>query len=442
MNAPRFSFSRTLFLSFCLVLALPRVLLAEQVGEYIRISKEGARRIPLVLKPLDTKKSGNAKYAKEIDSVVRGGLDFTGLFSIIQSPLNIFTGGDIYQAGARRINFAALSSVGAEVYAGGVLDRKGGTLRMHMEVYDALTGKLLLKKLYEGKKDDIRSLSHRFCGDLVELLTGKPSIFGSKIAYVTASAGKKEIYLADFDGFGARRVTNTGGGLALTPSLSQDGRYLAYLAYTGGRPVLHIKDLASRKIVSVSRKGVKIDPAWRKGSRQLATTFSFEGDQELYLVGADGSILRRLTRYHGIDVSPSFSPDGRQMAFVSSRHGNPQVFIQDLFSGSARRLTFSGKYNTQPAWSPDGKKIAFTTMQKNGEINIFTVNADGTGMRQLTYGSRHNEAPSWSPDGSMIVFSSDRNGRRQLFVMNADGRNQRSLRLSGEQMQPCWAAFK
>ena len=81
-------------------------------------------------------------------------------------------------------------------------------------------------------------------------------------------------------------------------------------------------------------------------------------------------------------------------------------------------------------------------MQKNGEIDIFTINVDGTGMKQLTYGSRHNEAPSWSPDGSMIVFSSDRNGRRQLFVMNEDGRNQRSLKLAGEQMQPCWSIVK
>ncbi|WP_237073330.1 Tol-Pal system beta propeller repeat protein TolB [Prosthecochloris sp. GSB1] len=419
----------------------PSVLLAEQVGQYIRISKIGAQKIPLVLKPLDIEKRGDAGYAVDIDSIIRGGLDFTGLFTLIKPPLNIIAGGNLYQAGARQVNFAALTSVGAEVYAGGVLEKKGGTLEMNMEVYDALTGRLLLKKLYQGDKKDARSLAHRFCGDLVRLLTGKPSIFGSKIAYVSSRGGKKEIYLADFDGYGARPVTST-GGLALTPALSSDGRYLAYLTYTRGRSNLHIKDLISQKIVPVSRKGTKIDPAWRGGSQELATTFSFEGDQELYLVGRNGAVSRRLTRSVGIDVSPTFSPDGRQMAFVSSRHGNPQIFIQDLNSGSERRLTFSGKYNTQPSWSPEGNKIAFTTMQNNGEINIFTINADGTGLKQLTYGSRHNEAPSWSPDGSMMVFSSDRNGRKELFVMNADGRNQRSLKLSGEQTQPCWSSFK
>ena len=350
-------------------------------------------------------------------------------------------GGDLYQAGKRQINFAALSSVGAEVYAGGVLERKGKNLSIDMEVYDALTGKLLMRKLYMGDRDDLRPIAHDFCADLVTLFTGKPSIFGSKIAFVSIYGDKKEIHLADFDGYGTTRVANS-GGLALTPALSPDGSKLAYLTYARGRPDLHIKDLSTQKIVAITKKGVKIDPAWRNGSLELATTFSFDGNQELYLLRNNGSIVRRLTRHSMIDVSPSFSPDGSKMAFVSSRHGNPQIFIKDLNSGAVTRLTFQGKYNTQPAWSPFGNKIAYTTMQKNGEINIFTVNVDGTGLKQLTYGARHNEAPSWSPDGTMIVFSSDRSGVKKLYVMNADGRNQRSLNLAGEQMQPCWSSFR
>ena len=441
MKFPRVTVSRMAFiLAWCMVF-IPSTLFAESVKEYIRITKAGADRIPLVLKSIDTKKSKNRKYAAGIDAVIRSGLDFTGLFAIIQSPMNIIAGGDLYQAGGRQINFAALSSVGAEVYAGGVLDRKGKTLKMDMEVYDALTGKLLMRKLYEGNRDDLRPIAHRFCADLVKLFTGKPSIFGSKIAYVSQSGGKKEIYLADFDGYGAAQVTST-GGLALTPALSPDGRQLAYLTYTRGVQDLHIKDLSTRKIVSVTKKGVKIDPSWRNGFLELATTFSFDGNQELYLLRNNGSITRRLTKHSGIDLSPSFSPDGTKMAFTSNRHGNPQIFIKDMNSGAVRRLTFRGNYNTQPAWSPVNDKIAFTTMQKNGEINIFTVNADGTGLKQLTYGARQNEAPSWSPDGTMIVFSSNRSGGKKLYVMNADGRNQRSLNLAGQQMQPCWSSFQ
>lgn len=433
---------RILFVfAYCLFL-LPSTVYADPVKEYIKISKQGAERIPLVLKPIDTEKSKNRQYAASIDAIIKNGLDFTGLFAIIKSPLNIVSGGDLYVAGSRRINFAALTSVGAEVYAGGVLERKGKTLNIDMEVYDALTGKLLMKKAYQGSRDDPRPLAHRFCADLVALFTGKPSIFGSKIAFVSKKAGKKDVYMADFDGYGATRVTSTQGEILLSPALSPDGRKLAYLTYTRGMPALHIKELSSGKIVAVTRKGVKIDPSWRSGSSELATTFSFEGNQELYLMRSDGSITRRLTRHGKIDLSASFSPDGRKMAFVSDRHGKPQIFIKNLNSGSVRRLTFEGDYNTQPEWSPVGDKIVYTTMQKNGEINIFTINADGTGLKQLTYRTRHNEAPSWSPDGTMIVFSSDRSGAKKLYVMNSDGRNQRSLNLVGEQMQPCWSSFR
>ncbi|PWW81368.1 Tol-Pal system beta propeller repeat protein TolB [Prosthecochloris marina] len=440
MKTHRLLFRILLALAWCLVFP-HSASYAEPVKEYIKITKAGADRIPLVLKPIDTKKDKNKQYTAGIDTVIKSGLDFTGLFAIIKSPLNIITGGDLYQVGQRGINFAALSSVGAEVYAGGVLERKGDTLKMDMEVYDALTGKLLMRKLYEGDKDELRPIAHKFCADLVRLFTGKPSIFGSKIAFVSQSGRKKEIYLADFDGYGAVPVASS-GDLAVTPALSSDGRMLAYLTYTRGRPDLHIKDLTTQKIVSVTKKGIKIDPSWRHGSTELATTFSFDGNQELYLVRSNGTIVRRLTKHGMIDVSPSFSPDGTQMAFVSSRHGNPQIFVKNLNSGALRRLTFEGKYNTQPAWSPVGDKIAFTTMQKNGEINIFIINVDGTGLKQLTYGARHNEAPSWSPDGTMIVFSSDRSGNSKLYVMNADGQNQRSLKLAGEQMQPCWSSFR
>jgi TolB protein len=431
----RFSKNKVMRIVLALVsmLALPLMLRAEDAKEYIAIRKEGSGRISVVLDKSAAKGGKELELARSIDGTIRSGLDFTGLFNLLPAPMNIRNAGG-------QLNFGALNSVGGEIYTGGVMTRQGGLATLDMTVYDTLSGKQLMRKQYRGQETQLRSMGLQFCADLVELLTGRKCLlFGSKIAFVSSRTGFKEVYMCDFDGQNVLQMTNS-RSITLTPAISGDGNYMAWTDYSKGRPDLYIRNLSTRATVVLGKPGVSIDPAWRNGTGEVATTLSFDGDQEIYLVRPNGTISRRLTFSRGIDVSPSFSPDGSQMAFVSQRSGMPQVFIQGVQGGEARRLTFSGSYNTQPSWSPMGDKIAYSSLQKNGEINIFTINADGSGLLQLTRGAKDNESPSWSPDGSMIVFMSNRQGRKKLFVMNADGTNQRPLlQMDGDQQQPSWS---
>lgn len=437
MRKIRSFFSGILVLFSCLF-AFSHQLTAAEPGEYITIRKEGSSKIALVLNRPDAKGRKEGEWAATVDAVIHEGLGFTNLFSLIDPPLNVR---EIVDKNSTTINFGALNSVGAEVYAGGRVFEKSGFITLDMEVFETAGGKSLLKKTYQGRKDELRSVSQAFCADLVELLTGKKSVFGSKIVFVSNKTGFKEIYACDFDGYGLQQLTNS-KSISLSPAFSPDGKYLAYTDFTSGRPALQIRDLSDRKTSSVIKSGISIDPGWR-GSNEVATTLSYEGDQEIYLVRPDGSVSRRVTNSKGIDVSPSFSPDGRKMAFVSSRNGLPQIFIQDMQSGDVKRLTFSGRYNTQPSWSPGGDQIAYSTWEKNGEINIFVINPDGSSLRQLTKNAAENEAPSWSPNGEMIVFSSNRQGSRKLYIMSSTGENQRRLlQVEGEQMQPFWSLFR
>jgi TolB protein len=416
----------------------PLHLSAAETGEYIAIRKEGAGKIAIVLNKPDAKGKRESGWAQNLDTVIHDGLGFTGLFNIIPAPLNIIDTADPKNPS---LNFGALNSVGSEIYAGGTVTKQSGEVVLDMTVYETLSSKQILKKTYTGREEQIRSIGQKFCADLVELLTGKKSVFGTKIAFVSSSTGFKEIYECDFDGRNIAHLTAS-KSISLTPAYSPDGRYIAWTDFTSGRPNLYIRNLGDNKTAAASRNGVSIDPGWRNGS-EVATTLSFEGDQEIYLIRMDGSVAQRVTRNRGIDVSPTFSPDGSRMAFVSSRNGPPQIFVQDMNSGVARRLTFSGRYNTQPSWSPAGDKIAYTTWENTGEINIFVINPDGTGLVKLTSRCRENESPSWSPDGDMIVFTSNRDGRKKLYVMNASGENQRPLlQMDGEQMQPSWSLFR
>jgi TolB protein len=428
----------SIIIALCALFFYPLHMIAAESGDYIAIRKEGSGKIALVLNKLDAQGKRESGWAQSLDTIIHEGLDFTKVFTMISPPINIKDFSDKKNV---IINFGALNSVGAEVYATGAVSKKSGNINLDMEVYDTSGAKTLLKKTYTGKEEQLRSIGHAFCEDLIELLTGQKSVFGSKIVFVSNKTGFKEIYNCDFDGHGLEQLTNS-RSISLTPSLSPDGRYLAYTDFTSGRPSLYIKNIVEKKTSVANKSGVSIAPSWRNNN-EVATTLSFEGDQEIYLLKTDGTISRRVTNSRGIDVSPTFSPDGSKMAFVSSRNGQPQIFIQDLQSGQARRLTFSGRYNTQPSWSPAGDKIAYSTMVNNGEIDVFVINANGSDLKQLTRKSGENEHPSWSPDGGMIVFSSNRQGKKKLFIMNSTGENQRRLLQSeGEEIQPSWALFR
>jgi Tol biopolymer transport system component len=105
-------------------------------------------------------------------------------------------------------------------------------------------------------------------------------------------------------------------------------------------------------------------------------TFSRSG--EIYVINADGSGQRRLTRNRAKDIAPVGSPDGRRIAFASDRDGNFELYVMAANGSRPRRLTWNAGVDADPTWSPDGRRIAFES--KRGESSeIYVMNADGGG---------------------------------------------------------------
>jgi len=73
-----------------------------------------------------------------------------------------------------------------------------------------------------------------------------------------------------------------------------------------------------------------------------------------------------------------------------------------------------------PPPSPD--MIAFHS-GRDGNFEIYVMNADGTNPTRLTNNPAFDALPAWSPDGTKIAFFSDRDGNGDIYVMNADGTN-------------------
>src|SRR5437660_1613090 len=111
------------------------------------------------------------------------------------------------------------------------------------------------------------------------------------------------------------------------------------------------------------------------------------------------------------------------IAFHSNRDGDFDIYVMNADGSGVRQLTHTTVHEFDPIWSPDGKQIAFQS-DRDGDTDLYTMNADGSGVRQLTNDPASDEGDhaGWSPDGERIVFSSTRDGGDlDIFTMNADG---------------------
>jgi len=405
----------------------------------IDITNPFLKKIPLAVPMVKTVTGAEVEreVSEDVVDLIGKTLEFTGYFRLISKDVYL---DDLRNSGivGPNIRFGNWTTIGAELLITGGLSVKDDVVVMELRLFDTFKQRMLIGKKYSGRVCDRRRMIHRFCGEIIYMLTGSKGFFNSRIAFVSNGTGNKEIYICEFDGFDPKQITRN-RSINLSPAWSSDGKCLAYTSYAKGRPDLYIKHLSENRGAVVSRKGVNITPAWVPGKFELAATLSFSGDQEIYMLTGTGKMIKRLTDSWGIDVSPTWSPDGKKMAFVSDRSGTPQIYIKHLAEGRTERLTFQGRYNTTPSWSPVDDRIAFSASAQ-GEINIFVIRETGDGLSRLTWQSGRNESPTWSPDGSMIAFSSTRDGKAGIYVMTAYGTDQRRLiELPGEQTHPRWS---
>src|SRR5207253_162530 len=112
-----------------------------------------------------------------------------------------------------------------------------------------------------------------------------------------------------------------------------------------------------------------------------------------------------------------------KIAFVSDRDGNNEIYTMNADGTGVTRLTIDtvvSHNDLNPAWSPDGTKIAFST-NRDGNYEIYTMNADGSGPTRLTSNAADDASPTWSHDGTKIAFVRYLGGGNyEVYVLDAD----------------------
>lgn len=412
---------------------------AEGNVQIVSRGQMGDNRIPIAVPPCATTDPSLTAVAREMAEVIAYDLEFSGVFKILPAS-NYPPGFAGFSPDVAQLNLDAWRGTSAEQLVWGSVSIEGDQLVGRFRTFDLLSKDQLVGQELRVARNYPRLAAHRFSEEIVRQNTGVAGIGSSEIVFSATSGGKKEIYVADYDGAGVRQVTDH-GSISIKPKLSPDGNHIAYVSYKDRYTFLYVFDRRSGRSVPLSKEvGLNSAPAWAPDGSMLAMTLSKDGNTEIYLRNPDGSNPRRLTRNKTGDTSPTFSPDGREIAFVSEQGGSPQIWVMGVDGSNQRRLSYQGGKAYDPVWSPDGRYIAYVAEKQGEGLEIYVMNSDGSNPVQLTASGGSNESPSWSADSRHVVFTSTRGGKPQLWTVNIETKVQNPIpRLGGMACEgPSW----
>ncbi|HJN17953.1 MAG TPA: DUF5050 domain-containing protein, partial [Armatimonadota bacterium] len=167
-------------------------------------------------------------------------------------------------------------------------------------------------------------------------------------------------------------------------------------------------------------------PRWSPDGKRIAFGSDRDGNNEIYVMDADGTNQTRLTYNDVNDYSVSWSPDGSKIAYSSWLDDYDNVHVMNADGSGHAQLTTHTTRDSVPSWSPDGSRIAFRS-NRDSNWEVYVMNANGTGQTRLTNNLASDNHPAWSPSGNSIAFTSSRDSNNEIYVMEADGSNQTRL---------------
>jgi Tol biopolymer transport system component len=200
--------------------------------------------------------------------------------------------------------------------------------------------------------------------------------------------------------------------------------------------------------VTLSATGYDFAPKYSPDGSQVA----YAVNRDIWVMDADGSHKRQLTKDGAYNRDPDWSPDSKRIAYVGSGAGDrADIFSIPVTGGSATPITTTDDHDeTDPAYSPDGKRVAYTRtgceIPRGGGTCVYVTGATGGAASNLTpedsidgcenqpgyYFNGATRSPSWSPDGKRIAFNGPLLCKvsslgTDIWVMNADGSGKTNL---------------
>lgn len=176
--------------------------------------------------------------------------------------------------------------------------------------------------------------------------------------------------------------------------------------------------------------------------RRIVFTSVRDGDLELYSMNLDSSGVRRLTHELGYDGGAFYSPDSRKIVYRASRPKAEElpgyrlllrealvkptqleIYVMDADGSNRKQVTRNGAANFAPYFHPSGQKILFASNMHDPtgrDFDLYLINLDGDGLERVTYSGSFDAFPMFSPDGKTLAFASNRDaeqpGETNVFI--------------------------
>ncbi len=181
---------------------------------------------------------------------------------------------------------------------------------------------------------------------------------------------------------------------------------------------------------TLSLGGGELERGSRPGRKAITTIVL-----ALVMAGTTASAVVACSSPEPPPPTPTPNPNMSRIAFVSDREGNWDIYLMNADGSDLRNLTNNPGLDGHPSWSPDGSRLMFYS-DRDGDRDIYVMDVDGSNVVQLTNDPGADHSPAWSPDGTRVAFISDREGRTNLWLMNADGSD--SVNLSPRAVNARW----
>jgi TolB protein len=389
-----------------------------------------------------------ADAARTIGRVLWDDLNFEREFALI--PRDVYT--TIPPAKSMTdVPFDRWRELNADGVIIGTVQKVDNGVRVQVRLFNVRSQQSVFAREYTGPIASRRAYAHYAADDIHKeqralrgvartKLTFNSDRDGERVSGTVEKRGAKEVYIADYDGENARRVT-IGFNLNINSAWAPDARSLAYTSFRRGAPQIFVSHIYQALPPQQLTKGGGQSwlPRWSPDGTRIAFSSTNDGNEEIYVMNRDGSNMRRLTNHPSSDGAPTWSPNGTQIAFRSDRSGGPEIYIMSADGLGVQRVTREG-YADRPTWSPAPyNEIAYAARTGPG-TDIKVIDLATRQVRQLTFGEGTNESPAFAPNGRHLAFASSRSGKAQIFTIARDGKDLRQITRTGNNYQPDWSA--